>query len=337
MLKYFSIILSLIIIPITVYAEFNVETCKICTSQSGIGYNLSKDRCESGSWVGSSESPASTISQSWVYYPDETGRENSVKSYGKERNAYSCDKPPKITTQEDKTNLENFQACLTCSSQPNHGFSLLTQSCETGDLNGSFESGTKGKDKNWVYFTKEDYREKSIAAGRIGDSDSLSCEGVFVSKFSQPGYDTLQILNPVDQISKSVSQAGGCLIATATYGTELAPQVQMLREIRDTTLLGTSSGTSFMVGFNQFYYTFSPAVADWERQNPLFKQVVKTTITPMLSTLSILNHVDINSEQEMFGYGIGIILLNLGMYLAIPTLIIIKTKEKLTSLRTKRV
>ena len=39
------------------------------------------------------------------------------------------------------------------------------------------------------------------------------------------------------------SKSGGCLIATAAYGTELAPQIQTLREIRDNTLMETSSGT----------------------------------------------------------------------------------------------
>jgi len=121
---------------------------------------------------------------------------------------------------------------------------------------------------------------------------------------------------------------GGCLIATATYGSELAPQVQLLREIRDGVVLNTNSGSSFMIGFNQFYYSFSPTIADWERQNPTFKELVKTTITPMLSTLSILNYVDIDSERELLGYGIGIILLNMGMYFVIPAIIIIKTKNR---------
>ena len=63
------------------------------------------------------------------------------------------------------------------------------------------------------------------------------------------------------------ARIGGCLIATATYGSELAPQVQLLREIRDNTVLQTQSGTSFMTAFNQFYYSFSPAIADYEREN----------------------------------------------------------------------
>jgi hypothetical protein len=119
----------------------------------------------------------------------------------------------------------------------------------------------------------------------------------------------------------------GCLIATAAFGTELAPQVQLLREVRDNVVFGTSSGIAFMSTFNAIYYSFSPTVADWERQSPLFKEIVKTTITPMLSTLSILNYVDIDSEQEMLGYGIGIILLNVGMYFVAPALVILKVRS----------
>ena len=124
---------------------------------------------------------------------------------------------------------------------------------------------------------------------------------------------------------------GGCLIATAAHGTELAPQVQMLREIRDNVLFSTNSGTTFMAGFNEFYYSFSPGIADLERQSPVFREIVKTTITPMLSTLSILNHADIDSESELLGYGIGIILLNAGIYIVAPTLAIIMIRNKIKS------
>ncbi len=117
---------------------------------------------------------------------------------------------------------------------------------------------------------------------------------------------------------------GGCLIATATFGTELSPQVQQLRELRDNTILQTESGIFFMAAFNGFYYSFSPSIADFERENPIFKEVVKVALAPMLTSLSILNHVEINSEQEMLGYGISLILLNIGMYAGIPALGILK-------------
>ena len=83
------------------------------------------------------------------------------------------------------------------------------------------------------------------------------------------------------------SEGGGCLIATAAFGSEMAPQVQFLREIRDNTVMSTQSGTAFMTGFNQFYYSFSPYVADYERENPVFKEAVKVTLTPLLTSLDI--------------------------------------------------
>ena len=133
-----------------------------------------------------------------------------------------------------------------------------------------------------------------------------------------------------EQISaqENGEQGGGCLIATATFGTELSPQVQQLRETRDN-VLSTESGASFMTAFNQFYYSFSPTIADWEREHPVFKETVKLTIIPLLTSLSILNYVDIDSEEEMLGYGISVILLNIGMYFVAPATIIIKIRNSL--------
>jgi len=41
----------------------------------------------------------------------------------------------------------------------------------------------------------------------------------------------------------------------------------------------------------------------------------------MISSLSILNHVDMDSESEIMGYSISLILLNVGMYVAVPAMI----------------
>jgi len=122
---------------------------------------------------------------------------------------------------------------------------------------------------------------------------------------------------------------GGCLIATAAFGSELSPQVQFLREIRDNTILQTESGSAFMTGFNQFYYSFSPAVADYERENPTFKEAVKLTLTPLLTSLTLLHYADIDSESEMLGYGIGVILLNIGMYFVAPAVLIMTVRKRI--------
>jgi len=120
---------------------------------------------------------------------------------------------------------------------------------------------------------------------------------------------------------------GGCLIATATYGSELSPQVQQLRELRDNSLLHTQSGTNFTNVFNDVYYSFSPYIADYERENPIFKEMVKLAITPMITSLSILNYVEMDSEESVLGYGISLIILNAGMYVGIPVLAVMRFRK----------
>ena len=125
--------------------------------------------------------------------------------------------------------------------------------------------------------------------------------------------------------SVKTGNGGGCLIATATYGSELAPQVQMLRELRDNQLLQTESGKQFMGMFNDVYYSFSPIIADYERENPLFKETVKLAITPMISTLSLMENAE--SESEVLGIGISVIALNLGMYIGVPAIVVIGIRK----------
>ncbi|WP_297471698.1 CFI-box-CTERM domain-containing protein [Nitrosopumilus sp.] len=168
---------------------------------------------------------------------------------------------------------------------------------------------------------KEDYISR---ISKITDIQKKS----FASKMAE-------IITPLEEKSKpnsaqnkikdeilSQPEGGGCLIATAAYGSELAPQVQQLREIRDNQLLNTESGTNFMESFNQFYYSFSPVIADYERENPLFKEAVRIAITPMISSLSVLNYVNVDSEIEVLGYGLSLIILNVGMYFVAPAIIL---------------
>jgi len=127
---------------------------------------------------------------------------------------------------------------------------------------------------------------------------------------------------PVAAPQESSEEGGGCLIATAAYGSELAPQVQMLREIRDNQLMNTESGSAFMTTFNEAYYSFSPYIADMERESPVFKEIVKAGLTPMLSTLTIMESAE--TESEVLGLGLSVIALNLGMYIGLPAFGIVK-------------
>ncbi len=165
---------------------------------------------------------------------------------------------------------------------------------------------------------------------------SVVNEGVVVAVDLANDVQYLPVVSDSEEISESADDSpvgGGCLIATAAYGTELAPQVQFLREIRDNTVMSTASGAAFMTGFNQLYYSFSPTIADMERENPMFQEAVRAFITPMISTLSIMTLADNGSETEVLGLGLSVIALNLGMYVAAPATAAFAINKQLKSRR----
>tara|TARA_B110000459_G_C16238835_1_gene328302 strand:- start:139 stop:588 length:450 start_codon:yes stop_codon:yes gene_type:complete len=133
------------------------------------------------------------------------------------------------------------------------------------------------------------------------------------------------VVLPPQNTQEPTTSEGGCLIATATYGSEMSQQVQQLRELRDNQLLQTISGKQFMAMFNDVYYSFSPVIADYERENPLFKEAVKLAITPMISSLSLMENAE--SESEILSIGISVIVLNLGMYLGVPSIVIVGIRK----------
>ena len=99
-------------------------------------------------------------------------------------------------------------------------------------------------------------------------------------------------------------------------------------------ILQTSdAGSSFMTSFNTVYYAFSPTVADFERENEFFRDIVRAYITPMISTLSIMENAD--SETEIVSYGIGIILLNTLLYIIMPVTMTTLLYKKISKLVPK--
>ncbi len=80
-----------------------------------------------------------------------------------------------------------------------------------------------------------------------------------------------------------------------------------------------------MNSFNTIYYSLSPQIADYQRENPVFKELVKLGITPMITTLSLMDYAQ--TESEILSIGVSLIILNLGMYVGLPAIIILGIKR----------
>jgi len=207
---------------------------------------------------------------------------------------------------------------------------------DEGDYTVKVRWGTGGGQNNQITFKyggssgapvpEDEPTEQVVKELEVEAEREVDVEPVMGS--SQPVCGPGTVLKNNVCVAEQQKKGGGCLIATAAFGSELAPQIQFLREIRDNTVLQTQSGSVFMTGFNQFYYSFSPTIADYERENPAFKEAIKLTLTPLLTSLTLLQYADIDSESEMLGYGIGVILLNIGMYFVAPAVVIFKIKNR---------
>jgi len=99
-----------------------------------------------------------------------------------------------------------------------------------------------------------------------------------------------------------------CIIATVTYGSELAEEVQFLRGFREAIVYQTFAGSSFMVLFNNWYYSWSPYIAEFIRQNQQVKPLVKALMYPLLG---ILHFAVLTYSTFSFNSEVGIILAGL--------------------------
>ena len=282
---------------------------------------------------------AFSVPEGWLLQQPEKTQENSpdVVAVGPKIGVINPNISLSIQQTDQKTSIELILEKVESLKQPVEAGNLKVLSQEQTTVNeneayvieaiGLFVSNNENINVKFKEITIYD-TEKFYTFAYSNDLEYFDSQ---LSRFDETidSFEILSLDNSNDEIIDEISieENGGCLIATATYGSELAPQVQQLRELRDNSLLQTESGTAFMESFNQIYYSFSPIIADYERENLVFKEVVKLTFTPMLTSLSVLNYVDMDSESSVLGYGIGIILMNAGMYFVVPAIIIYKIRK----------
>ena len=93
------------------------------------------------------------------------------------------------------------------------------------------------------------------------------------------------VLTTTTMTTTTVAITRPCIVASAAHGSELAPEVQFLREFRDRTVMATFAGAQFMRIFNNFYYSFSPAIAHYVKASPYIAAAARSIMCPLLLSL----------------------------------------------------
>jgi tetratricopeptide (TPR) repeat protein len=89
----------------------------------------------------------------------------------------------------------------------------------------------------------------------------------------------IECAKELEKVKTMEEKSGGCFIATAAYGSPLAPEVMTLRRFRDEILLASEFGRSF-VGF---YYFISPSLASLiSKDKHLRKLTRRLVLEPIL-------------------------------------------------------
>ena len=88
-----------------------------------------------------------------------------------------------------------------------------------------------------------------------------------------------------------------CVVATATYGSEMAPEVVYMRFVRDQFIGSTPAGKVLVAGFNAFYYSWSPFLAREIAAN----EVLRATFRVLLLPLVVIVHATASAFTVLSG------------------------------------
>jgi hypothetical protein len=113
------------------------------------------------------------------------------------------------------------------------------------------------------------YYFTAMAYTGAGDESTFSNETAYTIPGSSPA--------PTPPGASSGS-GGGCFIATAAYGSWLAPEVVELREFRDRYLLTNGPGQAFV----DWYYRVSPPAAAFIAEHESLKTAVRWGLIPVV-------------------------------------------------------
>jgi hypothetical protein len=189
---------------------------------------------------------------------------------------------------------------------------VKTNSKILGEYLDFFDFHEYNKDGNLVSYNQTDFVGKPCIVGECGypvgtassDLNVLSAIQHFFENSNSKGYagcaawfedyenkdkiiDVIKKFAEKDPLIMELKKQG-CFIATAAMGSELHPHVQLLRNYRDDVILQSPYKEQFLRVLD-FYYSFSPAIADAMNRNKFFRAFVRYALVyPVILSLKIL-------------------------------------------------
>lgn len=117
----------------------------------------------------------------------------------------------------------------------------------------------------------ENYKNYCLLMGNVSKAQNIY-------RFSN---DTASPVNTCAQPSEVVGMLTdkSCFISTAAFGSDMADQVQLLREFRNEFLLTNSLGQTFV----KIYYKFSPPIAHFIERSEILKAVTRGVLYPFIA------------------------------------------------------
>jgi peptide/nickel transport system substrate-binding protein len=122
--------------------------------------------------------------------------------------------------------------------------------------------------------------------GGVAIKQECNTEEVTITGETDMTYITIWTSNGVTfEDTQTGKLPGSCLIATAAFGSELSPEVQILRGFRDGAIMKTKAGSAFMIAFNSWYYSFSPYIATYISQHPVAAMITRLLLYPLIAIM----------------------------------------------------
>jgi len=235
------------------------------------GDEAADDGIYGGTW--DSEAPTGTYS---VMIYAEDSLENSVEYYDLatfiipgESSSISCSVSPSKVTKGDSIAVSG-------SISPAVSGRSVTLTYERPDGSTFTRTVTSGSDGGY----SDSYQPTETGSWSV-DASWEGDEKYEAASSQQTSFTVEEEKEPTEEEKK------GCIIATATYGSELSPEVQFLRGFRDNTVLNTFAGRNFMAAFNAWYYSFSPTIASAIAVNKVLQGVMKILLYPLIGILHL--------------------------------------------------